>query len=108
MEDVHALTILSRIAKDPELSPGKLGLTFDGNIQAGPAGALDKVVEVATGKIAEYAQVWMKTVVPERDVLRRKFEELVWMNTVLYAVSGLAGKEIGQDDKKAFNADFFL
>lgn len=48
----------------------------------------------------------MKTVVPERAVIRRKFEELVWMNVIIYAVGGWAGREHMKGEKAAFNADF--
>lgn len=100
---MHALTVLARIAKDPELAVKVLGLA-GGN----PAVAVEKVVEVATEKIAAHADAWMQTVLPQRTVIRRKFEELIWMNAVIYGVGGWAGRAQGKDTKGAFAADFFL
>ena len=107
-EDVHALTVLARIAKDPELSPESVGMPYS-TAQLGPQPGLAffKVIDVAAGKLGEYADAWIKTLVPDRAVLRRKFEELAWMVSVIYGIGGWAGREKGGDEKGEFNGDFF-
>ena len=72
-----------------------------------PVLAVNKVVEVSNKKLTEYANAWIKTVLPDRAVIRRKFEELVWMVSVIYGVGGWAGRAQGGDKKGNFNADFF-
>lgn len=102
--DVHALTILARIAKDAAFAPAHIGLPIP---EGEHENSVDRVVRVGGAKLSEYASEWMKTVTPDRDVLRRKFEELVWMNTVVYGVGGWAARAQSADDKKQFNGDFF-
>lgn len=39
-----------------------------------------------------------------REDLEKKTEEVIWMNSVIYAVGGYGGRHI--DAKKEFNSDF--
>ncbi|EKM48961.1 uncharacterized protein PHACADRAFT_265953 [Phanerochaete carnosa HHB-10118-sp] len=102
--DVHALTILSRIEKDTDFAPENLKLPDLRNLGS----VYSVVVSQADGKLLKYAEEWSKTVIPDRDVLKRKFEELVWMNTVIYGVGGWGGRALGGDEKGKFNGDFIL
>lgn len=99
----HALSVLARIATDDALTPKALNLPI-------PEGehdrAIERVVRLAGSKIAKYASEW--TVGTTKDEFETKFEEIVWMNTVIYAVGGWAGRKQGEDEKFAFNGDFFL
>ena len=70
--------------------------------------SVDRVVRLGGTKLVEYLTDWIKTVSEGPEALRQKFEEVVWMNTVVYAVGGWAGRELGEDEKKEFNGDFFL
>lgn len=99
----HAVSVLARIANDDALTPKALDLPI-------PEGehdrAIERVVRLAGSKIAKYASEW--TVGTTKDAFEAKFEEIVWMNTVIYAVGGWAGRALGEDEKHAFNGDFFL
>lgn len=64
-------------------------------------------MEQGGAKLVGYILEWTKTVSAEPEVLKRKFEEVVWMNTVVYAVGGWAGRDEGDDEHKKFNGDFF-
>ena len=102
--DVHALTILARVAKEPAFAASAIGLPLPRE----RAGSTVNVVVNSVGtKLLEYAGQWTKGVVPERDVLNRKYEELVWMNSVIYGVGGWGGRTLGEDKQQRFNADFF-
>ena len=96
----HALAILGRIAKDPEFSPEALklepGMGF---------GSMGKVVEEKASKLYAFLDEW--TVEPNQEDIDRKIEELVWMNTVIYAVGGWGDRKYSGDPKKEFNGDFF-
>lgn len=102
--DIHALTVLSRVAKDEDFVSHRLGLPLplEKTLES-----FDIVVGHADKKILKYAEEWNRTVVPDRDVLKRKYEELVWMNTVIYGVGGWAGRAQGEDKRGKFNGDFF-
>ncbi|EKM51648.1 uncharacterized protein PHACADRAFT_212279 [Phanerochaete carnosa HHB-10118-sp] len=102
--DVHALSILSRIEKDIDFAPENLDFTG----LAGLAPRYSVVLGRADNKLLKYSEEWTETVVPDRDVLKRKFEELVWMNTVIYGVGGWAGRALGEDEKGKFNGDFLF
>ncbi|EKM48588.1 uncharacterized protein PHACADRAFT_266276 [Phanerochaete carnosa HHB-10118-sp] len=102
--DVHALTILSRIEKDTDFAPDNF--TFPDRRNLGSVYGV--ILSQADGKLSKYCDEWSKTVIPDRDVLKRKFEELVWMNTVVYGVGGWEGRALGEDSKGKFNADILL
>lgn len=73
--------------------------------------AVDRVVRVSGEKLLKLAEEWTSSLVADSvtpQLLSEKFEEIVWMNTVIYAVGGLAGRKQSHDDKKVFNSDFFL
>ncbi|GJE93605.1 questin oxidase family protein [Phanerochaete sordida] len=104
-DDVHALAILAQVARDPEFEPRNIGLP----VQPGAnENSVNRVVRLGGAKLIEYLQSWFDTVTEDSAVLRAKFEEVVWVNNVVYAVGGWAGREKGEDDKKEFNGDFFL
>lgn len=97
---LHALAVLTKIANDPELSPKALQLPI-------PEGekdtAIERVVRLAGSKIVKYASEWTVN-----TSIEAKLEEVVWANSVVYAVGGWAGRTQGEDDKHEFNGDFFL
>lgn len=104
---VNALTVLAHIANDPAFSPKEIGLPVpDGEKE----GSVDRVVRVAGEKLLKYVDEWTAALVTDTssELLTQKFEEVVWMNTVIYAVGGWAGRKQGEDEKGAFNSDFFL
>ena len=104
IENVHALTVLARVSKDDAFAPGSVKLPV-------PAGedenSVNRVVRIGGKKLAEYADGWMKSVSADKDSLRNKFEEVAWMNAVIYGVGGYAGRHQGEDEKEEFNGDFF-
>ena len=107
-EEAHALTVLARIVKDPELAPERVGMPYSTAVLGPQPGlAFFKVLDVATERLEKYADAWLQTLVPDRAVLRPKFEELAWMVTLMYGVGGWAGRDKGGDEKGEFNADFF-
>lgn len=102
--DVHALSILAHVAKEPAFEAQNVGFPLPHEQLQNSA---NLVVDHAGPKLLEYIEQWTKTVIPERDVLRRKFEEVVWMNTIIYGVGGWGGRKQGEDKQERFNADFF-
>ncbi|KAI0072623.1 hypothetical protein K474DRAFT_361298 [Panus rudis PR-1116 ss-1] len=99
----HALAILARITTDDSFSPSALGLPVPDNEDET---ALARVARLRGDKLLELFNEW--TVEPTQDDLVKKFEEVVWMNVLVYAVGGYAGRNQGKDEKKEFNGDFFL
>jgi hypothetical protein len=101
----HALQLLARVAKDPAFAPHAVGLPVR---EGEHEGAVDRVVRVGGAHLEAYLAEWFGGVRPERNVLRAKYEEVAWMNTVVYAIGGWAGRAAGSDEKGKFNGDFFL
>lgn len=101
VKDVYALTILGRLSKDPAFRPSVLG------IPSQEGSSLERVVEQGGAKLVSYITEWTKTASLDPEVLKRKFEEVAWMNTVVYAVGGWAGRDQSGDEYKRFSADFF-
>ena len=86
--DIHAFSILARVLKDPELGGFKQ-----------PPPEVDffpELIETYGDTIVKYVDQWTL----DGD-LEKKVQELLWVNTLLYAVGGAVNKE-------QFNADFFL
>ena len=98
---VHALSILGRIAKDPAFSPSAVGLPA-----AEGENSVARVVAVCKDKLFKFFEEW--TVGHTREDLDKKFEELLWMNTVIYGIGGWGGRAGSKDPAKEFNGDFFL
>ena len=104
----HALTILARISQDAALAPDAIGLPVPDDADENSIG---RVIRVAGEKLLNYAEEWTSALGGENittSLLSEKFEEVTWMNTVVYTIGGWAGREQGEDEKKAFNGDFFL
>lgn len=99
----HALSILTEIVHDNTLSYTALGLQFPGG---GPGKLLDRTVQLAGTKIAEYAGQWI--IGNTKEDLELKFTEITWLNTVIYTIGGWTGREHGGANKAEFDADFFL
>ncbi|THG97402.1 hypothetical protein EW026_g4588 [Hermanssonia centrifuga] len=104
-ESPHALTILGKIHNDISMAPDVIGLVAYEGI-GNPLEHVERVVDSVGDKIKKYASEW--TVSPTKEDLEAKLEEVIWMNTVIYAIGGYAGREQGHDEKKKFNGDFFL
>jgi hypothetical protein len=86
----HALTILARIMKDPDMQ-----------VKQPEEGALfSSVVEKHGDALFKYANSWTLDISKPKEV-ERKIEELQWMNVLIYAVAGF------KNGKGDFNADFF-
>ncbi|KIK68379.1 hypothetical protein GYMLUDRAFT_35785 [Collybiopsis luxurians FD-317 M1] len=88
--DTHALNVLARIMKDPELKVTKAEET---NLFA-------SVIEKNGDAIFKYANSWSLDTSNPKEV-ERKIEELQWMNVLIYAIAGFKA------GKGNFNADFF-
>lgn len=104
----HALTILARISQDAALAPDTIGLPAPGDADENSIG---RVIRVAGEKLLKYAEGWTSALDGEKittSLLSEKFEEVAWMNTIVYAIGGWASREQSEDEKKAFNGDFFL
>lgn len=102
--NVHALEILERISKDSFYTPKALGLPP-------PPGVLsmwsDQIIAAGDGSLMKYVNEWAAELShPTPETLRTKFEEIVWMNTVIYGVGGWAGRRQSADEHEHFNADF--
>ena len=107
---VHALAVLGQIAKDPDFAPSAIGLPVPHDEHES---SVDRVVRVAGEKLLKLTKNWVAGLHPDAatltpQLLSKRFEEIVWMNTVIYAVGGWAGRKQGEDEKQAFNGDFFL
>ncbi|KAI0085244.1 hypothetical protein BDY19DRAFT_1050723 [Irpex rosettiformis] len=103
----HALNILGRVANDPAFAPLAFGLPIPITDQQQLA---DLVARIADVKLLGYIEQWTQDLGANVsvEILRAKFEELVWMNTLIYGVAGWGGRAQGTDEKKQFNADFIL
>ena len=105
---VSAFSVLGWIAKDPAFSPKAIGVPVpEGESEL----TVDRVVRVAGEKLLKLAERWCASLTSEAgspELLSARFEEVAWMNTVIYAVGGWAGRNQGEDPKGAFNSDFFL
>ncbi|KAI0681969.1 hypothetical protein BC835DRAFT_1301004, partial [Cytidiella melzeri] len=102
----HALTILNRVANDPAFAQKALGLPVP---RDHPEIVTDLVVRVAGAQLLENCEDWARDLSAgtSAKLLRAKFEEVAWMNTVIYGVGGWGGKAHSADEKKEFNGDFF-
>ena len=88
---------MARIANDPAFKPSALGLP------APPEGDfLHQIVMRGGDKLMNLFNEW--NVEATREDLEKKTEEVIWMNSVIYAVGGYGGRHI--DAKKEFNSDF--
>ena len=92
------------MAKDPSFTPSKLSLPVPSGEKEN---SIDRVVRLGGSRLVEYLHEWFAGVSADRDVLKEKFEEIVWMNTLVYVVGGWAGRKEGGDEAKEFNGDFF-
>ncbi|KAI0701036.1 hypothetical protein BC835DRAFT_1442306 [Cytidiella melzeri] len=104
----HALTVLANVAQDPAFAAKTIGLPIpDGEHE----NSVDRVVRVGGQKLFKYIDKWTSALTSESvtaQLLCEMFEEIAWMNTVIYAVGGWAGRKQGNDEKGVFNGDFFL
>ncbi|KAH9840652.1 uncharacterized protein C8Q71DRAFT_804255 [Rhodofomes roseus] len=93
---VHAFDIAARILKDDRFSAAKLGL----KPHLDPAGAIahyEKVADVLSADLLVMTEEWL----PVGADLDQKIEELSWLCTLLYGVTGWSANN-------DFNADFFI
>ncbi|KAK0242985.1 hypothetical protein EDD85DRAFT_813399 [Armillaria nabsnona] len=87
---IHAFDVLARVLKDDTLT---IPLSSDEN-------AIETTLRANGEALFRYTNQW--TLHPsDPKELRRKIEELQWMNTIIYTVSG-------SRPGKRFHADFFL
>ncbi|TCD65714.1 hypothetical protein EIP91_002290 [Steccherinum ochraceum] len=98
---VHALSILGRVVKDPAFSRTAVGLPAPAD-----ENAVARVVAVCKDKLLKFFEEW--TVGHTREDLDKKFEEVMWMNAVIYGVGGWSDRAHSKDPSKEFNGDFFL
>lgn len=86
----HAFDVLARVLKDDTLT---IPLSSDGN-------AFEITLRANGEALFRYTNQWTLHLSDPKE-LRRKIEELQWMNTIIYTVSG-------SRPGKRFHADFFL
>ncbi|KAG6890178.1 hypothetical protein C0995_010883 [Termitomyces sp. Mi166 len=89
-KNVHALTILARILKDPRFEniENRLDITL-----------YTQVIDKHSEALNKYVSQWtFDNSVPGE--LERKIEELVWVNVIIYGIGGWT-------KDKDYNADFF-
>ena len=96
---IHALGILARILNDDNIRGGdhRIGLLGFNMYRW--------VIEHAGDTISRHVDEWADFDAADPDVVARKTEELHWLTTLLYAVSGFQSQE---DLSLKFKADFFL
>lgn len=103
----HALAILDRIANDATFAPSALGLPAPVESQEQ---LTDLITRIAGDSLLKYVEQWTidLNANASAEVFKAKFEELVWMNTLIYGVAGWAGRAQSWDENKEFNGDFLL
>lgn len=89
-EEVHVFDIMARILKDEKFKAPPDAVNFYSETMASHSST-----------IIDYANQWTLNLDDSHDV-HRKIEQLQWMNSFVYGVSGFNAKE------KEFFADFFL
>ncbi|TCD67715.1 hypothetical protein EIP91_012012 [Steccherinum ochraceum] len=100
-KSTHALSILGRVASDPQFSPAAIGLTPESGF-----GGLAQVVKAVGPVLHKFLEEW--TVGSTQAELDEKISELMWMNTVVYAVGGFGARKYASNQSKEFNSDFLL
>ncbi|KAG0704109.1 hypothetical protein DFH29DRAFT_802401 [Suillus ampliporus] len=91
---LHALSILALVAKDERFE----------HIKMTHEDMLTTIVSSQGEALRTYAEMWDFGVANKDDVAKA-VEELAWLNSIIYGVGGVTGRK---NNKKAFNADFFL
>jgi hypothetical protein len=86
--NVHALTVLARMLKDPRLKIKK------------PADMYQYTLDDKGELIKKYAQEWTVDISGPEE-LYKKVEELIWANAIIYAIGGW-------NSKRPFRAEFDL
>ena len=90
-QNVHALTILARVMKDPR---------FEGAGSENPRAYYEKFMKEQVGALTETVSEWSYDRSDPKEV-ERKIEELVLLNVLIYGVSGWT-------KDKDYYADFLL
>ncbi|KXN91334.1 Oxidoreductase AflY [Leucoagaricus sp. SymC.cos] len=98
-ENVHALTVLARVAEDSKLTlPSDLD---ELNI-------VENTVADHSDLIRDYAMQWSIDLSKAGEI-NRKVEELSWMAVVIYGIAGWTwAQQVKQGTEGNFNADFFF
>lgn len=86
------LSIFSRILADPEIRPPKA---------ADHTTMYSQAVQKNSTHILKHTDAWSFNATNKGE-LSRALEEIAWVATIMYAVSGYAGK-----DAETFNADIY-
>jgi hypothetical protein len=88
-KEIHAFDLLARMQSDSRFNDMKKHFTPHSE-------SIDEHKEF----LIEYAEAWSFPS-QEPEVIRRKFEEVVWLNTVMYGTCGWLSET-------EFRADFYL
>ena len=94
MGDPHALTILARVLRDPDLLP----MSKDQEVYT----VYPRTIKKYGKEIAAHVNGWNIDPSQLEHGWERKLEEIVWTVVVLYGVGGWGNKERG------FTADLYL
>ncbi|KAL0959085.1 hypothetical protein HGRIS_014383 [Hohenbuehelia grisea] len=94
-DGVHAFTVLARILKDPDFNLENVSID-----RKNPMAAYQYVERHHADAIRNHAERWAFDVFDPKN-LERKIEELVWVNTIIYAAPGWK-------QGRPFRADFFF
>jgi hypothetical protein len=98
-DNVHALTILARVAADSKLILPK---------DLDELKLVENTMADHSDLIRKYAMEWTINL-SRPDEIDRKVEELSWMVVVIYGIAGWTwAQQVKQGKKGPFNADFFL
>ncbi|KAL0062559.1 hypothetical protein AAF712_010598 [Marasmius tenuissimus] len=88
----HAFTTLARVLKDDKVKPG------DPDAKSMYVAALEESGEAIHKHVSEWAEFDPS----DPEIVKRKVEELQWVNVLFYAIPGFEAAE-----NKEFKADFF-
>ena len=95
MGDPHALTILARVLRDPELLP----------IPEEAYTIYPRTIKKYGKEIAAHVNEWNIDPGQLENGWEKKLEEIIWTVVVLYGVGGWTN---GRSKATGFNADFYL
>lgn len=98
-ENVHALTILARVAADSKLSLPK---------DLDELNIVENTIAEHSDLIRDYAMQWTIDLSQPGEI-SRKVEELSWMAAIIYGIAGWTwAQQTKQGAEGDFNADFFF
>ncbi|CCM00192.1 uncharacterized protein FIBRA_02220 [Fibroporia radiculosa] len=99
---MHALTVVAQILHNDDFTPAAIGIPSD---DKDDNNIFQRVLEARGERLMALASAWTVNGTNPEEVAS-KIEELIWVNVVLYAVGGWAGRKSSPTGQ--FKGDFFL